>query len=214
MRIFCCWDCLCLTRILLPGCFILLSLSNRNEVDVPEDLKRKLEESVQYHAERQATHTEFLVEKQEERRSWVVEDETAKLLIELTKKLKSKPPYFSLRVKDGSYTVTNYYEDSSSSAKDSGGEQPDGPRRAKQKIATVKTESPIYKLCNLLFKCMTGDLKRRTEEVVVMDQVNLAFEPSKMYLVLYVYFAKRSVCLLSLGGYRPVLFPATPLTNN
>jgi len=138
---------------------------------------------VHYHAERQATHTDFLVEKQEERRSWVVEDETAQLIIELTKKLKSKPPYFSLRVKDGSYTVTNYYEDSS--AKDnSDGEQPDGPRRAKQKIATVKTESPLFKLRNLLFKCLTGDLKRHKEEVVVMDQVNLAFEPSKMYLVL------------------------------
>lgn len=154
----------------------------RNEVNVPPELKKKLEESVQGVMVRSGceTHTELLVEHSMARRSSIEENETVKLIRELHRKLKSKVPNFSLRIKDGSYTVTNYLEGESNQK----GDTEDGPHRAKQKIATVKTESPVYKLRKLLGRCIKGEIKREKQEVVIMDQVNLAFEPGKMYLVL------------------------------
>jgi len=127
-----------------------------------------------------ATQTDVLVKRVQERRSSIAEDETVKLIKEMFIKLKSKPPNFALCVKNGSYKITNYYEDTNDSKSD--GQH--GPRRAKQKILTVKTESPIYKLQNFLCKCLKGEVKRRKEVVSIMDEVNLFFDPGKMYLVL------------------------------
>jgi len=150
---------------------------------VPEELRKKLEDTVLAVVVRSGceTHTEFLVEHTKERRSSIQEDETVKIIIGMRKKLKAKSPNFSLRVKNGSYKVTNYLQDES---KTKGAHGHDGPHRAKQKIATVKTESPVYKLTQFLCKCIKGEMKREKQEVVIMDQVNLAFEPGKMYLVL------------------------------
>lgn len=149
----------------------------RNEVDVPEGLRHKLEASIHCAEMHAATHTEFLEEHTRERRASIQEDETVKFINELNKKLLVKVPNFSLRVKNGSYTITNYYDASKKDAKATDG-------RAKQKIATVKTESPVYKLSKLLCRCLKGNMKPQKKEVIVMDQVNLAFEPGKMYLVL------------------------------
>ena len=102
----------------------------------------------------------------------------------LQRKLKAEPPHFDLRVKDGSYTVNQYYEEDVFAKKEE--EQTDGPRRAKQKIQTVKNQSPIYKMFACLVRCVKnkGDIKQKKVEKVIMDGVNLVFEPGKMYLVL------------------------------
>jgi hypothetical protein len=104
--------------------------------------------------------------------------------IALMKKLKAEPPNVDVRVKDGSYTVNQYYkEDVFANPKE---EQADGPRRAKQKIQTVSNQNPFY----MLFACLAGfvknkgDIKEKKIEKVIMDGVNLAFEPGKTYLVL------------------------------
>ncbi len=102
----------------------------------------------------------------------------------LMTKLKAEPPNFDLRVKDGSYTVNQYYEEDVFAMKEE--EQADGPRRAKQKILTVKNQSPFYKMFTCLIRCVNnkGDIKQKKVEKVIMDGVNLVFEPGKMYLVL------------------------------
>jgi hypothetical protein len=102
----------------------------------------------------------------------------------LQKKLKAEPPNFDLRVKDGSYTVNQYCEEDVFEKKEE--EQADGPRRAKQKIKTVKNQSPFYKIFTCLVGCVKnkGDIKQKKVERVIMDGVNLVFEPGKMYLVL------------------------------
>jgi hypothetical protein len=102
----------------------------------------------------------------------------------LMTKLKAEPPNFDLRVKDGSYTVNNYYDEDV--FVNEAEEQADGPRRAKQKIQTVKNQSPFYKIFTCLVRCVKnkGDIKQKKIEKVIMDGVNLAFEPGKMYLVL------------------------------
>ena len=130
------------------------------------------------------THTDFLVEKQKERKKSIEEIDAVAYLKDILKRVRADPPNFELRIKDGSYTVTNYHEVSNDDGKKSAAQDADGPRRAKQKIRTVKTESPLFKLKNLLHSCFKGNLRPRKEVVVIMDQVNVAFEPGKMYLVL------------------------------
>jgi hypothetical protein len=107
-------------------------------------------------------------------------DEIKSLMIQL----KAEPPNVDLRVKDGSYTVTSYYKEDVFAKNEE--EQADGPRRAKQKIQTVRNQSLFYKLCTCLVGCVKnkGDIKQKKIEKVIMDGVNLAFEPGKMYLVL------------------------------
>jgi hypothetical protein len=102
----------------------------------------------------------------------------------LMTKLKAEQPHFDLRVKDGSYTVNQYYEEDVFAKKEE--EPADGPRRAKQKIKTVKNQSPFYKIFTCLVGCVNnkGDIKQKKVERVIMDGVNLVFEPGKMYLVL------------------------------
>jgi hypothetical protein len=173
LRAFSCFD------LTFPPQIIRTYSSYRNEVDVPEELKQSLLHSVKAVHECRGTHTDFLVEKKKERNSSIEQVEAVALLRELYKKVNAKPPNIELRIKNGSFTITNYYDDDGK-ASDVG----DGPRRAKQKIRTVKTESPVFKLKNLLFSCAKGDLRMRKEKVVIMDQVNVVFEPGKMYLVL------------------------------
>jgi hypothetical protein len=103
----------------------------------------------------------------------------------LMKKLKAEPPHFDLRVKDGSYTVTQYYKEDVFAKKGEEGKASDS-NRAKQKIQTVTNQSPFYKLFTCLVGCVKnkGDIKQKKVEKVIMDGVNLTFEPGKMYLVL------------------------------
>ena len=109
----------------------------------------------------------------------IEQDPHFKKLSELIDTLQAKFPDFDIRIQDGSYTVTNYIDDKV--ANDDG-----SPHRARQKIKTVRTESPVFKLFSLIRRCIKGEIKRKTEEKSIMEKVNLAFSSSKVYLVLYV----------------------------
>jgi ABC-type multidrug transport system ATPase subunit len=161
----------------------------RNEVKVPDDLKQSLLDDIQHidedftaaasmHDGQLGTHTDFIVEKQKERRSTIEQIDTVSELRHLLVQVKSRPPNFTLRIQNGSYTVTNYIDpnDSNMDQNTSG--------RAKQKIKTVQTESFVYQFKNLFVNCMKGNIRPHKEEVVIMDQVNAAFQPGKMYLIL------------------------------
>ena len=176
----------CVSHYSCANLVYTLLFYDRNEVDVPAELKRQLEASVHgvmmHHA---ATHTEYLEEHTRERRASIQEDETVKFIQGLNATLLAKVPNFTLRIKNGSYTITNYYnEEQTRKKKKKKDDDANKDGRAKQKIATVKTESPVYKLIQLLCRCLRGDLKPLKKEVIIMDQVNLAFQPGKMYLVL------------------------------
>lgn len=95
---------------------------------------------------------------------------------ELQQRLKIRKPPLNLRVSDGSFTVTNYYD-----ASETEGE------RKKNKIPTVYNSSPLY--------CILSKLKRiirsrklcdtlTSDEKVIMEDVNLVFKPGNMYLIL------------------------------
>ena len=114
------------------------------------------------------SHTDFLKQQRENCRSSIVQFHTLQ-------QLQSRPPNFTLCIRDGSYTVTNSIT-----------EQTEGEStgRAKQKIKTVETESFLFKLKNFIVGCAKGQVSPHKQQVVIMDQVNVAFTPGKMYLVL------------------------------
>lgn len=108
--------------------------------------------------------------------------------------VRSQLPELDLRVQDGKFTVMNYFEQDPNEEKqqqrqdnnnndDSGG----GERRyAKQNIQTVKTTNICYQLYYLLKRCIRskGHFGKYSVEKTIIDQVNLYFEPGKMYLVM------------------------------
>jgi hypothetical protein len=109
------------------------------------------------------------------------------------RKLKLSMPPLDLRVKNGSYKVTQYVTKDpfqnmifTRHPSDINDSEHAGPKRATQKIKTVQTESPITKLLTCLATCFVqkGSLKKEKKIKAIMDGVNLYFENGKMYLVL------------------------------
>jgi len=152
-------------------------------VAVPSDIKREIEKELGVEAEAAPrTQSEVLHEKTKLEESQ--RDQQVEKLKEKVNALQMRHPYYDLRVKDGKYTVTNYYDDPPESHEK---DAEDGkPRRAKQKIETVRTASPLYKLGDLFRRCIRnkGKVGKYKVETNIMEGVNLAFEPRKMYLVL------------------------------
>ena len=103
----------------------------------------------------------------------------------------------TLRVKDGSYKVTNYYDESQLIKRE------DGKREKRQKIATVFNSSPAFALYQKLKRILlTGRLwdHLKKEEKYVMNGINLSFQSGKMYLVLGPPRSGKSTLLKMIAG--------------
>jgi ABC-type multidrug transport system ATPase subunit len=168
----------------------------RNHVNVPADLKQSLQEQLRriqedeggeelFTEEREVfgTHTEYIKDQQKKRRSSIAQIDAIAELENLLRQVKSRPPNFTLRIQDGSYAITNtIHTDPMAKPEVEGDVHSSG--RAKQQIKTIRTESMLFKLRNLLVGCSKGQVRPKKETVVIMDQVNIALSPGKMYLVL------------------------------
>jgi ABC-type glutathione transport system ATPase component len=108
--------------------------------------------------------------------------------------LKASPPKFECRVIDGSYSVTNYFENdnvpnptSSVSGVRAGAddEEDEGPTRATQHIDTVVSASPIAAAFRRIYKgFVTKGHAMVSETREIMKDTNLNLQTGKMYLVL------------------------------
>ena len=161
----------------------------RNEVEVPARLKDSLREAIE--ETRLASTADFISSKQERRRSELAENDIVSECRQLFSKLWTRDPVVDVRVKNGSYQVNNYYSEEIQPFKkrdDSENPDQDSPDNnfAKQRIATVKNENPLFKLMQCILKCVLkkGDFRPRKEIKYLMKDVNLALESGKMYLVL------------------------------
>ena len=164
-------------------------MHHRNKIDVPEDLKQRIFEGIEHQKlyaynddntfrETIGNHTDFIVEQQIHRRSSIEQNDVVAGLRNLLIQVKAKPPPFTLRIKNGSYKVTHLIDPMEAVKENTSG-------RAKQKIKTIQTESIIYKFRNFVERCMKGkSMRTQKVEVTIMDEVNVAFQPGKMYLVL------------------------------
>jgi ABC-type multidrug transport system ATPase subunit len=122
-------------------------------------------------------HTDFLVGHQTRRRSTIEQNDVVAGLRNLLKQVKAKPPPFTLKIKNGSYKITNHIDPTDATDNETG--------RAKQKIKTIRSESIVFKLQAYVKRLMKGSSARvQKVEVTIMDQVNVAFQPGKMYLIL------------------------------
>jgi hypothetical protein len=158
----------------------------RNEIAVPEKLKRGLLVECHLQEPVHEEHRLSIKDLLEKPQAGAEEDELMAEFRELFASLKANPPTMELRVKDGSYKVTNYYDEEIVLRASSHASEDANPHRAKQKIQTVKSESPFTKLFEFFYRCIKnkGNVKKRKVEKIIMDGVNLAFESGKMYLVL------------------------------
>ena len=192
----------------------LLVVCAENEVDVPEDIRRSLEgaaggededgvgvvcsstKSKDSAAAASGGGPSSIIVEMSSKRSSPGEESCMAEFQTVMERLRSKLSHFDLRVKDGSYVVTNYVEWDSSSGK-GGGDGADAdkhndeegnrgpPRLAKQEVRTVASSSISGGLVAAISRYWKhGTFQRKKEEKVVVSGVNLYFETGKMYLVL------------------------------
>lgn len=157
--------------------FYLISLERicSNNVEVPEHLKASLlDPSV---TRRMSGQADALAANHEKLQLELLKEDVAiaSEIRELLTKLKATQPEYNVVLKNGSYKVTNVV------SKESSEEEPDnsGHRRAKQKIRTVGTESPI----NKIFQFLRHKGGEKVEKVIFRN-ANLYLEAGKLYLVL------------------------------
>ena len=176
-------------------CSIFFSNFDRKEVDVPEELKQALlgnapeetsfcDREHRLSAEQDMKHSQMQL---------VDESEIITEFRQHMKVVEGRLPTLDLRIIDGSYKVmvpdkeadplkslhlSKHGEDPSENSSKHGG--------VKQEIATIRNSNPGALLWQSLARCFLqgGKASIPKKERVVMDGVNLYFEPSKMYLVL------------------------------
>ena len=104
------------------------------------------------------------------------DSQMVKDLYELQQRLQIRKPNLKLRVSDGSFTVTNWYDATELEGK-----------RKKIKIPTVYNSGLLYAIMSKLKRIVRSRKlcdKLTSEEKVIMENVNLVFDPGKMYLIL------------------------------
>lgn len=172
-------------------------LFNRNEVDVPLQLKQALLGDDLGDGEGGAiVSRKHVLTEQTERaslqRSSLLKDEPEmiKIVRERLEILKGHLPLIDLRIENGSYTVMVPDTANDPLFKSRHGDSTHGGEGAHQRIATVQNSNPLSAMVSSLLRCILGggDPKVPKKEKVIMGGVNLYFEPGKMYLVLYVVF--------------------------
>ena len=181
----------------------------RNEVDIPDNLQDDLKKSLEgvsavvakYDPGLHILNDEIDRVRQSEA-SHEDGDPMKDVLREWFAKVRPQFPNIDVRVTNGSYTVTNYLEESSKNYKSVG----EGPRRAKQKIATVRSESPFFKLFLAIKRLVTtgkcgSPMTKETK--VVIDGINLVMEPGKMYLILGAPGCGKSTLMKMIAGILP-----------
>jgi hypothetical protein len=133
------------------------------------------------------TQEEYLREHHKLRKSlaqsiYLDEPQLAKEVQLVRDKLAIRQPVLDVLVRDGSYVVTNYVEEDMNPSTQEDGK----PRRAKQKVKTVKNTSPLYALAQAVVRCFAKEssVRRVATPVTIMENVNLLFEPGKIYLIL------------------------------
>mmetsp|Transcript_5811 Transcript_5811/g.16301 ORF Transcript_5811/g.16301 Transcript_5811/m.16301 type:complete len:1475 (+) Transcript_5811:148-4572(+) len=182
----------------------LLSLCAQKEVDIPKELKQSLldiqhpddDHGEPKTAESNATLFSSLRDKNKSEK----EDFLVKELREKLDTFQGKLPTFDLRVQDGSYKVmvpdkaqdvvyqrelsrSSRHNNSKANIDDSASSMAN--QGAHQEIKTLGNSNPAYLMYAAMMRCLyRGSVKVPKKEKIIMEKVNLALEPAKMYLIL------------------------------
>ncbi len=161
-------------------------------MNVPEELKIELlgGDVPSFEPSPRSTRTvvSTLIEQRASELAQLEDDKLIKEIREIWMQLKATPPHIDVRVREGSYAVTNYVDIMEEAlSRSRSGDVENGRHKNKQNIETVASASPLWKLAKrLAYFLKTGDplAKKRAEETIALEGVNLKFESGKMYLVL------------------------------
>mmetsp|Transcript_5321 Transcript_5321/g.13445 ORF Transcript_5321/g.13445 Transcript_5321/m.13445 type:complete len:1489 (+) Transcript_5321:283-4749(+) len=183
----------------------LLGLCAQKEVDIPEELKQSLldiQHPYHDHGEPKTGESNASLFSSLRDKNNKSDDEHA-LVKELREKLdivKGKLPTFDLRVQDGSYKVmvpdkaqdvvyqrqlsrSSSHGNSKESTDDTGSSL--AKQGAHQDIKTLSNSNTAYLIYAAVMRCIHGgSVKVPEKEKIIMEKVNLALEPAKMYLIL------------------------------
>lgn len=137
-------------------------------------------------------HQEFLSSSRQAsvNASSVVDHALVERIREQNRSLESNLPFMELRMKNVQYTITNHFEDDPNKQQhnyESANQQqaPEGPRRATQHIETVASAGPMFRLWKKMKRLMTkGKCTDFEQDTIIVDNINLVFEPGKMVLLL------------------------------
>jgi len=178
--------------------FLPSLLASRNEIDIPDQVLESLSKDGSRRKKRKSkdsASSTSIIKEMTLKRSSAEEGRLAAEFQEVMDKLRSKLNHFDLRIRDGSYTVTNWVEESQGNKATVGGAAsgpgeeaesvPPQPRLAKQETKTVVSASIIGRcIVSIVRLWKHGTLRKKREKKVIMEGVNLYFETGKMYLVL------------------------------
>lgn len=187
------------------------------DIAIPENLKHRLEHELAMdlsttsgksssgkQGPARGSHQDFLSSTRQEalgNESVVVDHALIERIRERSKELDAKLPYMELRLKDVRYTITNHFEDDPNKKKkddyeSAKQEEQEGPRRAKQHIETVASAGPIFRAWKKIKRLITkGKCTDYTQDTIIVDNINLVFEPGKMVLLLGGPGSGMYVCL-------------------
>ena len=180
---------------------------NSKNITLPENLKHRLEHELAMDLSKSKTavtadsnktkgargnHQEFLSSSRQAsvNASSVVDHALVERIRERNRSLESNLPFMELRMKNVQYTITNHFEDDPNKQQhnyESANQQqaPEGPRRATQHIETVASVGPMFRLWKKMKRFMTkGKCADFEQDTIIVDNINLVFEPGKMVLLL------------------------------
>lgn len=176
----------------------LLEICEQKQFEIPRTLKGTLlytlgEGELPKKGRRRVGVKESIVAIRTQQMQSFAEDQLVKEFRELERKFKIQRHQIDLRVKNGSFKVTNYHDSSEAPAE----------KGAKQKVANVFNSSFLSALIEKVKRIgRTGKLceKLTSEDQYIMEDINLAFESGKMYLVLGAPGSGKSSLLKMIAG--------------
>jgi ABC-type multidrug transport system ATPase subunit len=177
-----------------------LPFSFSKNVPVPDELLKTLNGIVDLTAEQKGSSEDVLSfqERLQSDRTHIIEEHSdspiVRQMMEVRAKLGIKEYEASVKIKDGSFAVTQYFDESDPNAK------------KKSKIPTVYGTGPVgvvVQKLKRLWRIKSLCDKLSTQEKSIMKGVNLSFEPGKTYLVLGAPQSGKSTLLKMVAGILP-----------
>lgn len=160
-------------------------LLNRNEVEVPEALKSSLKGENGSASEKREDGSglyegdmiDVVRASQQKNQEAIEQSDLMRKVLQMYSDVKYTPFDYDLRVKDASYTVTNYFQ---------AYEMSDAEKQ-KPHYETVASASFVAKFFRKVkFFLKKGEWGKKSDTRTLLDGVNLQFKSGNMYLVLGV----------------------------
>ena len=173
-----------------------MNVDNRNDIEIPDQLGsaflNALDKSNRERAAAIMSFEERVMTEKKEFKKAISDNPIVIRANETRKKLHSREPDFSVRIKDGYFKYIERVD------------KIQAAKSTKRQIETVYNGAPTQGLFQKLIRAMKGDFSgKKVVEHYPMKNINLYFEQGKTYLVLGAPRSGKSSLLKMLAGILP-----------